>query len=165
MLALPATAALIFLPAALPVALWVAWSDMRAMRIPNAAVLVLAGIYAVLGLVALPFTDWAWGWVHLGVVLVAGFFLNMVGALGAGDAKFAAAMAPFVALGDVALFLVLFAGVLLAAFATHRGVRAVPALRGLTPEWESWRRKDFPMGLALGGVLLLYLGLAAGFGA
>lgn len=159
MLALPASAALWFLPA-VPVALWVAWSDMAAMRIPNAAVLALMAIFAVLGLAALPLGVWAWGWAQFALVLVVGFALNMARALGAGDAKFAAAMAPFVAPADAALFLVMFALVLLAAFATHRGVRAVPALRGLTPGWESWRRRDFPMGLALGGVLILYLGLA-----
>ena len=161
MLALPASAAWLFLPAVLPVALWVAWSDMARMRIPNAAVLVMVGLYAVLGLLALPLSVWAWGWAHLGVVLVLGFVLNVVGAMGAGDAKFAAAMAPFIALPDVAPFLMLFAAVLLAAFATHRGVRAVPALRGLSPGWESWHRGDFPMGLALAGAMVFYLLLAA----
>ena len=159
MLALPASAALWFLPA-VPVALWVAWSDMARMRIPNAAVLALMALFAVLGLAALPFAAWAWGWAQFALVLVLGFLLNMARALGAGDAKFAAAMAPFVAPADAAPFLLLFALVLLAAFATHRGVRAVPALRGLTPGWESWRRADFPMGLALGGALILYLALA-----
>lgn len=161
MLALPTSAALWFLPAAAPVAIWVAWSDMAAMRIPNAAVLALMAAFAVLGLAALPFAAWAWGWAQFALVLVLGFVLNLARALGAGDAKFAAAMAPFVAPADAVPFVMLFALMLLAAFATHRGVRAVPALRGLTPEWESWRRRDFPMGLALGGALLLYLGLAA----
>lgn len=161
MLALPAEAAWWLLPAAAPVALWVAWSDMRAMRIPNAAVLTLTAVYAVLGLVALPLATWAWGWSHLAVVLAIGFVLNVAGLIGAGDAKFAAAMAPFVALADLGPFLALFAAVLLAAFTTHRMARAVPALRGLTPEWESWQRRDFPMGLALGGALLMYLTLAA----
>lgn len=160
MLELPASTALWFLPVALPVAIWVAWSDMAAMRIPNAAVLTLMAGFAVLGLVALPLSGWAWGWAQFAIVLAAGFVLNMARLMGAGDAKFAAAMAPFVAPGDALWFLMLFSLVLLAAFATHRGVRAVPALRGLTPEWESWRRSDFPMGLALGGALALYLILA-----
>jgi prepilin peptidase CpaA len=161
MLSLPASAAWLFLPVAAPVALWVIWSDMRAMRIPNAAVLTLMAGYAVLGLLVLPLSGWAIGWAQFAVVLVLGFLLNAAGAVGAGDAKFAAAMAPFVALPDAAPFLLLFSLVLLAAFATHRGVRAVPALRGLTPEWRSWQRRDFPMGFALGGALLLYLMLAA----
>jgi prepilin peptidase CpaA len=160
MLELSAAAALWFLPVALPVAIWVAWSDMAAMRIPNAAVLTLMAGFAVLGLVALPLSGWAWGWAQFAIVLTVGFVLNMARLMGAGDAKFAAAMAPFVAPADALWFLMMFSLVLLAAFATHRGVRAVPALRGLTPEWESWRRSDFPMGLALGGALALYLVLA-----
>jgi hypothetical protein len=69
--------------------------------------------------------------------------------MGAGDAKFAAAMAPFVALQDVAIFAVLFASLLLAAFATHRLVRAVPQLRGLAPHWESWTAAIFRWGCHL----------------
>lgn len=163
-MALDASAALWLLPFALPIALWVAWSDMRSMRIPNAAVLALVGVYAVVGAIALPLDLWAWRWLHLVLVLVLGFVASSAGLMGAGDAKFAAAMAPFVAAGDLALFLPLFAAILLAAFVAHRSVRAVPALRDLSPEWESWHRRDFPMGLALGGVLVAYLGLAAIWG-
>jgi len=160
-----AAAALWFLPFAVPLCLYVAWNDMREMKIPNRAVLVLAAIYAGVGLVALPFETWAWGWVHLAVMLVFGFALNVAGTLGAGDAKFAAAAAPFVALGDVRLVIVLFAACLLAAFAAHRFVRAVPALRGLAPHWKSWTTgESFPMGLALGSTLALYLLLGAAYG-
>lgn len=161
MLALDATAALWFLPAALPIAFWVAWSDMKSMRIPNRAVLTLLAVYLVLGPLVLPLGTWAWGWAHFGVILVIGFLLSAGGMIGAGDAKFAAAMAPFIALGDVALFLPLFAAILLAAFVTHRALRAVPQVRALAPHWESWQRREFPMGLALGGALGLYLVLAA----
>jgi prepilin peptidase CpaA len=158
---MPPAAALVFLVATLPVSLWVAWSDMARMKIPNAAVLTLAAIFLVLGPLLLPLADWGWRWLHLLVVLAVGFVLNLGGLVGAGDAKFAAAMAPFVALADAARFLVLFAAVLLAAFATHRGFRALPAVRRLAPGWVSWSRADFPMGLALVGALSLYLGLAA----
>jgi prepilin peptidase CpaA len=33
----------------------------------------------------------------------------------------------------------------------------VPPLRRALPDWESWNRKDFPMGLALAGTLIFYL--------
>lgn len=157
-----ATAALIFLPFAALICLWVMWSDMKFMRIPNKAVLALAAVFLVIGPFVLPFEAWLWRWLHLGVVLVAGFVLSSVRLLGAGDAKFAAAMAPFVDLGDLTLFVYLFAAVLLAAFVTHRGARQLAIVRRATPDWESWeRKKDFPMGLALGGVLILYLVLVA----
>jgi len=161
MMALSAQAALWFLPAVIPVSVWAAWSDMRSMRIPNLSVLALLGVYLVIGPMALPVEIWLWGWTHFAAVLVIGFLLSVAGLIGAGDAKFAAAMAPFVALGDLRLFLPLFAAVLIAAFVTHRAARAVPALRGLTPDWASWQRREFPMGLALGGVLVIYLALAA----
>lgn len=164
---MPTTAAtaLWFLPFAAPIALWVALSDMKTMKIPNRAVLALVVVFAIVGLLALPFETWLWRWVHLAVVLAVGFVLSLTGMVGAGDAKFAAAMAPFVALADLGGFLLLFSAILLAAFLTHRGARMIPALRRAAPGWESWARDEFPMGLALGGGLLCYLFLAVVRGA
>lgn len=164
MITLPAGAAWWLLPPVLPVALWTAWSDVKFMRIPNLAVLTLVAVWAVFGLIALPAEIWAWRWLSLVVVLAAGFALSLAGLIGAGDAKFAAAMAPFVAVADLRLFLPLLAAVLLAAFATHRFLARVPAFRTRTADWESWRRKDFPMGLALAGSLVFYLAMAAAWG-
>jgi prepilin peptidase CpaA len=159
-LAMPGPAALWLLLPALPVAIWVAWSDMKFMRIPNAAVLALVLGFLVVGPIALPLADWGWRWTHLAVVLGIGFVAASLGLVGAGDAKFAAAMAPYVALADARFVLALFAATLLAAFAAHRGLRAVPAFRRATADWASWTNAKFPMGLALAGTLLLYLGLA-----
>jgi len=160
-----AASALWLLPFVLPVAIWVAWSDMKFMKIPNKAVLTLAGVFAVVGLVALPLADYGWRWVHLAVMLALGFAATMVGLIGAGDAKFAAAMAPFVAFADVQMFLALFAASVLGAFAAHRLMRAIPAIRAATPDWASWTHRKFPMGLALSGSLVLYLGIVARMGA
>jgi len=153
-------AALWFFVTTLPVALWVAWSDMATMKIPNKAVAALFGIYAVVGLLVLPLEEYLWRYTHLVVILILGFLLNLTGALGAGDAKFAAAMGPFFALSDWALVLILFAVVLLASFVLHRLARAIPPIRKAVPHWESWTRKDFPMGLALSGTLIVYFLLA-----
>lgn len=165
LLATPAEAALWFLPLAAPIGLWVAWSDMKHMKIPNRAVIALVGVFAVVGPFVLPLHDWGWRWMHLVAVLVAGFAMNMAGLIGAGDAKFAAAMAPFIALGDVTILMTLFAATLLVTYIAHRTFRAIPPLRSVTADWESWQRKDFPMGLALGLTLILYLLLAAIYGA
>jgi prepilin peptidase CpaA len=159
-----ATAALWLLPPVVPVALWVAWSDMKFMKIPNKAVMALVVVFAVAGLVAFPLADWAWRWTHLAVVLGIGFVMTIAGLVGAGDAKFAAAMAPFVALQDLPFFMALFASALLGAFAAHRALRAVPAIRGATADWASWTHAKFPMGLALSGSLILYLLVAATVG-
>ena len=164
MFSLPAGAAIWFLPVTLPVVLWAAWSDLRAMRIPNGCVVALVLLYAAVGPLVLPIGDWGWGWVQLVAVLVVGFALNLAGALGAGDAKLGAAMAAFIAPQDIPFFLVFLALVMLAALMTHRAVRSMPALRGLAPDWASWQRRDFPLGFALGPALALYFALAAMFG-
>ena len=161
----PARAALAFLPFVLALALWVAWSDMARMKIPNVAVLALVAVYLVVGPWVLPLADWGWRWLHLAVVLLIGFLANMGGLLGAGDAKFAAGAAPFVAASDALALTTVFAAILLAAFASHRLVRAIRPLRAAAPHWESWTHPKFPMGLALGPALAIYLGLCAALGA
>ena len=160
-----AATAWIFLVPVLPVALWVAWSDLRFMRIPNRAVYTLVAIFAVAGLAALPVETWLWRWAQLAVVLAAGFLLNLARTMGAGDAKFLAAMAPFVDRDDALALTQVFAAVLLAAFATHRLFRAIPAIRRATADWRSWTHAKFPMGLALSGAFLIYLGLGTVLGA
>lgn len=161
---LSAQTALWFLPFVAPIAFWVAWSDMKWMKIHNYAVLALVAVYLVIGVIALPIASWLWGWASLIIVLIVGFALSSVGLVGAGDAKFAAAMAPFIALGDLSLFLMLLACVTLVSFVAHRLVRRTSLVQGLVPGWESLHRSEFPMGLALGPSLLFYICLATVFG-
>ncbi len=153
------TQALSFLPFALPIAIWVSWSDMKFMKIPNNAVLALAAVWLIVGFLVMPLQAWAWGWALLAIVLVVGFLANMISLLGAGDAKFAAAMAPFFVLSDIRTTLALFAACLLAAFVLHRVARRIPALKPMTTGWVSWTNKDFPMGLALSGTLVFHLAI------
>ena len=149
--------ALSFLPFALPIAIWVSWSDMKFMKIPNKSVIALAAVWVIVGFVVMPRQDWLWGFALLGIVLVVGFIANMISLIGAGDAKFAAAMAPFFVQADWRYATGLFATCLLAAFVCHRIARRIPALKPLTTSWVSWTNKDFPMGLALSGTLIFYL--------
>lgn len=172
-MALTAYAAWWFLPFALPICLYVALTDLREMRITNKAVTALFFVFVVIGPIALPWSDpwpvgnigpftvalplYAWQLLQLVVVLLIGMVLNMIGAVGAGDAKFAAAAAPFIAAGDIRLLIALFAATLLAAWSTHKIAKLSP-LRNLAPSWQSWTMGlEFPMGLALGGTLGLYL--------
>ncbi|TKZ21634.1 hypothetical protein FAP39_05915 [Shimia litoralis] len=160
-----ATAALWFLPFVVPVCFYVAWSDMRAMRIPNESVLILTAIFVVIGIFLFPLPEYGWRLLQLVIVLLVGMILNASGLVGAGDAKFAAAAAPFVAIGDLHLLGALFAANLLAAWVTHRIAKHSP-IRRMVPDWTSWDQGwDFPMGLALGGTLSLYLILACLYGA
>lgn len=145
-----------FLPFTLPIAIWVAWSDMKFMKIPNKAVIALILVYLLVGLFVFPLNVWGWGWALMGIVLLAGFIATSAGLMGAGDAKFAAAMAPFFATADIRMVFALFAACLLGAFASHRLMKRLPAYRGATADWSSWTHKDFPMGLALSGTLIFY---------
>ena len=154
--------ALAFAPFVLAIAVWVAWSDMASMKIPNKAVLALGGVWIVIGLLlvifqAMPLMMWLWGFGFMVIFMVAGFVANAAGAMGAGDAKFGAVMAPFFIGADPRLVCALLAACLLGAFAAHRGMRLVPAFRSATPHWASWTNKKFPMGLTLAGMLVFYL--------
>ena len=156
--------ALWFLPFVLPLSLWVMWSDLSAMRIPNIAVLALAGVFAVIGFLALPLAEYPWRLLTMAVVLAVMFLANVAGLMGAGDSKFIAAAAPFIDPGDALPLGFIFAANLLAAFASHR-IAKYSGLRRLAPEWKSWDRgRKFPMGFALGGTLVLYLALAVAAG-
>lgn len=158
------SAALWFLPFVLPICLYVCFTDLREMRITNQAVLALGAVFLAVGLIALPLPVYGLRLVQLLAVLLVGFLLSAGGAMGAGDAKFAAAAAPFIAPGDLRLLLVLFTANLLAAFVTHRLVKYTP-LRRVAPDWKSWTTgQRFPMGLSLGGTLALYLILGAVYG-
>lgn len=134
---------------------------MKFMKIPNTAVMALVAVFLTIGLIAVPISEYPWRLLHLVVVLIIGFGLNMIGSIGAGDAKFAAAMAPFIAYGDLRLILYLLAAVLLAAVITHRTFRRMARIRAITADWTSWTRREFPMGLALGGTLGFYLIIGA----
>ena len=153
-----------FLPLLVPIAIWVSWSDMKFMKIPNKAVLTTAAVYLVAGLLVLPLQAWLWGWALLVIVLIVGYLANMLSLIGAGDAKFAAVMAPFFVGADIGLVMALFAACLLGAFTSHRLARSIGAIRRMTPDWLSWTSRDFPMGLALSGLLIFYPLVAAWLG-
>jgi len=160
-MALSAQVALWFLPFLVPLCLYVAYTDLASMRITNWTVLAMVAVFVVLGPFLMPLPVFGWQMAQLGIVLVVCMILNAAGAMGAGDAKFLAAAAPYVALGDVRLLMALFAAVLLASYAAHRIAKHSP-LRRMAPNWDSWSQeaKKFPMGFALGPTLAIYLILA-----
>ncbi|GGX49227.1 hypothetical protein GCM10007385_16780 [Tateyamaria omphalii] len=165
MIALSATAALWFMPLMVPICLYVAYTDLAEMRITNPTVLTMAAIFAAMGPFFYSLDAYLWQLAQLAIVLVAGIILNAAGTMGAGDAKFLAAAAPYVALGDIHLLMALFAAVLLAAYSAHT-IAKHTSLRTFAPDWASWSQEGrrFPMGFALGPTLAIYLGLAALYG-
>lgn len=158
------TAYLVLLVLCAPVCLYVAYTDLSRMKIPNQAVGVLLGIFVVAGLAVIPLEFWVWRWASLIVVLAIGFVLNAAAGWGAGDAKFAAAAAPFFVqkLLDLEIALILLAVFMLLTLGLHRLFRSIPAVRRMTPDWVSWnRRMHVPVGVALAATLVTYLAMKA----
>ena len=162
----PPTVALWLLLGALPICTWAAYVDLARMKIPNRAVLALAAVFFVVGLALLPLDDWSladwgWRWTHLVVVLLIGMALNAVYLIGAGDAKFAAAAASFIAVSDLGSLLWLYLLSLIGCWILHSIAKRSFGPR-LASGWVSWTTgKRFPMGVALGVTLVAYLALAA----
>ncbi|MFQ6549178.1 prepilin peptidase [Aestuariibius sp. 2305UL40-4] len=160
--------ALWFLPPVLPICIYVIWSDLARMKIPNIATDTLLVVFAIVGLLALPFDAYLWRWLHFGVVLALGIAFNAAGAMGGGDAKFCASAAPFIAFGDLVIILVLVSAAALAGVASHKIAKRTP-IRRWTPDWVSWNpevgKRKFPMGYPLAGSLLAYLVAGLFYGA
>ena len=164
-MAITAYAAAWFLPFVVPICLYVMYTDLSRMKITNKANLALLAVFIVTGLIVLPFDAYLWRLAGMVIVLLVGIVLNAAGVMGAGDSKFIAAAAPFVAVGDLVLLMWLFTATLLAAVVTHRGIK-YSRLRRLAPDWASWEQgKKFPMGLALGATLIIYLVFGLLYGA
>lgn len=154
-------AATLYLIAAVPIGAFVAYSDLSRMKIPNIANYALVGSFALLGLVALPLTDYLWQWSHLIVVLLIGMVLNVAGVIGAGDAKFMAAAAPMIPLAAAHQLIPIAIVCLLAGFATHRLAKYTP-IKSMVPHWESWQSGNrFPMGFPLSMMLITFLAMMA----
>jgi prepilin peptidase CpaA len=141
------------------IGLWVAWSDMKFMKIPNKAVLALAAVFLMVGPSPCP-SRLALG-LALGVItLVAGFVMTSLRALSAqGDAKFAAAMAPFFAGSSPASSSPSSRPACWRPLSPIAAARLTP-FRTATADWASWTHRKFPMGLALSGTLIFYFLLA-----
>lgn len=164
-MAISVSSALWFLPFVAPLCVWAMLSDLKFMKIRNQCVLAMMVVFGVIGLIALPLDVYLWRWSHFAVILAVGFVLNMGGMFGAGDAKFAAAMAPFFDFGDYTVALYLYCITALAGFAVHRIIRRIPIITRATPDWHSWTSKRMPFGLSLGVMMVTYLVLGAFFGA
>ena len=150
--------AMILLIPALPIAIWVALSDMKRMKIPNTSVLAMAAIWPLLGWFLVPMTAWLWGFALMAIIFVLGFLLYLTGTFGAGDAKYAAAMAGMFVGGNIPSILVLLVLCMIGSLLVHRLLRSISFVRKLTPDWVSWgQRRYFPFGLALSAILIIYL--------
>lgn len=155
-----AQTALWFLPAIVPIALYIAWNDMRVMKITNGSVIVLGLPFVVLGPFAFGIETYFWQWLHFPVVLAICMLLWAGRVMGGGDAKMIAVMSPYFLREDALLIMVIFAASLIAALVVHSLFRFSP-LKNFAPDWKSWHAgRYFPKGLPLSMTLVLYLAMA-----
>ena len=139
-----------------------AWYDLKSLRIPNWVVLSVFGVFLVTGSWGLPGDVFVWRLVQGAIVLAVGFLLFLPGFVGGGDAKMAAALAPFVAVRDVFGVLVLYAVVTLVLLLALR--LAMQFARHQTTGWMAVdqyarpaRERVFPMGLIFAITIVVYL--------
>ena len=155
--------------AMLPLMALCAWYDLKSLRIPNWLVLAVLAVFLLTGLWGLPFDVFVWRIGQGAAVLLIGFGLFSLGAVGGGDAKMAAALAPFVALRDIGSVLILYAVVTLVLLLALR--LAMQFARHRTTGWMAVdqyarppRERVFPMGLIFAITIVIYL-LAGAAGA
>lgn len=144
---------------AVPILLWIAWTDFRLMRIRNSAVLAALAVF-VLTIPVIGLSEAGLRFLAGMAVFAAGFAMFAARLVGGGDVKMGAALMLFVPTGTYALFAFLFSAAMLFGIALVLSLRAVPALRRAGP--VSLRAKGtFPMGIALGLSGVAHLGVLA----
>jgi len=147
-----------FLAAVLPLSLYAGLSDLRTMTIPNWISIALIVAFIVIAPFFLPFETVLW---RLGAafgVLAIGFVLNAMGTLGGGDAKYLAAITPYISLQDAPSFLFIFAIALLGTLLVHRIAMRIGPLRRATSDWASWSAgRNFPMGTSIAAAIIAFL--------
>jgi prepilin peptidase CpaA len=143
---------------ALPFCIWAAISDLRHMKIYNKTTLGLFLAFVVVGFFMFPLDVYAPRIAQAALMLAVGFLLTAFGYMGGGDSKFIAAMAPFIALHDATMFLMLLAALSLLTVALHRGIGAIRPLKPYLDNWKSWNvGGKFPYGVTLSTALASYL--------
>ncbi|WP_341367083.1 prepilin peptidase [Yoonia sp. BS5-3] len=158
-----------FLPAVIPLAMYISWNDMRSMKITNQSMLVLLIVFIVLGPFAFGLRTYFWQFLHFPFVLIIGMALWSLRLMGGGDAKMLAVMAPYVVVSDLYSIAQLFVACALAGLTMH-GIFRYTSLHKLAPDWKSWEARSehlrggifglnhaFPKGLVLSMTLLFYL--------
>jgi prepilin peptidase CpaA len=152
------TGALILLVPVLPIAIWAAASDLKRFKIPNRAVLAMAAVWPLLGWLAAPtWTAWAWGFAIMAIAFVLGYLAFILFNFPGGDAKYAAAISPIFVGAPLTFLLSLIAASMIGALVLHQIMGRIPAIRRMTPDWESWGKRIFPFGLALSAIVVFYL--------
>ncbi len=148
--------------AILPLMVLTAYFDLKVLKIPNWLVLAVLAVFLVCGPWGLPLDTFGWRILQGVIVLVIGFGLFAAGAIGGGDAKMAAALAPFILASDIVFVLITYAVVTLVLLAVLRLVMQLA--RHNETGWlaidqmnKPARERVFPMGLIFAITVGIYL--------
>ena len=148
----------ILLLPAVPIGIWVAWSDMKFMRIPNVACFALFLSFLIIGPLIFGLNEYGIRIAQAVLMLVAGFFATSIGLVGGGDSKFAAAMAPYIALVQIVPFIFIVGIMSFVSIALHKLIGVTPGLKNHIKDWDSWNAHGmFPFGVTLAASLIAYL--------
>ena len=148
----------ILLLPAIPISIWVAWSDMKYMRIPNVACFALFISFLVIAPLTYDLHPYGIRIAQGFIILILGFFATSLGFVGGGDSKFAAAMAPFVALVDIYPFVFLVGLLSFISVVLHKLAGITPGIKSYIKDWDSWNAHGmFPFGVTLAASLITYL--------
>ncbi len=140
------------------IGIYVAWSDMKYMRIPNISCLILFISFLVLGVLIFDLSEYGFRILQGFVFLAIGFFATSIGAVGGGDSKYAAALAPFVAFYHIPYFILILAIMSILSVGLHKLAGVTPGIRSHVQDWVSWKRRGvFPFGLTLSASIIAYL--------
>jgi len=150
-----------------PVLFYIVFSDLKFMRIFNGSNILLFCLFFVTAPFLYELSDFSWRLLAAVIALGIGFFLNLVGLMGGGDAKFLPAAAPYIAFSDYTTVLLLLAFFSILTVVVHRTIVLIPSFNRVVGDWESWNnpkmngRAAVPYGVALALTLSVYLFLKA----
>lgn len=151
----------IFLFALLPFIWIAAYTDLHSMLLKNWMTATVALLFLPLGLALLPFDEFIY---RLGIMFAVGVVLTFMGllkAFGMGDAKYIAALTPYIAPEDYFSVLLVLSFTNLFALGLIGAASRIAAVRALTPHWKSWSAKHLPMGLSISATALFYFSFRA----
>lgn len=130
-----------------PILIWAAWTDLRHMRVSNAAVFAATVVFAL----SVPLIGWGEAGIRLGMavaVFAAGFPLFVIRIVRGGDVKTAAALMLFVPAHTYALFAFHFLLTVIAGLVLARVLRLVAAAHADAPA-PTRAGNRFPISLAV----------------
>ncbi|MEL6264273.1 MAG: prepilin peptidase [Pseudomonadota bacterium] len=164
------TALAIAMAGLVPLLVYVMWSDMKTMRIPNMASLLIFLVFIPTGLMGLPIEVFGWRLLHTAIAFAIAFGLFQIagGRVGGGDLKLVIALTPYVPGVYLGVILVTWSAVTLVSLAAFYGLRL--ALAGRETGYVALERTPppghrfpyFPAGVSIGISFILYFALALG---